>query len=150
MAVTGWPELDCGNPSLQESDRVRGPVPTDRERLPSIARAADSRSPTTNGSVLDTHAGGRSKARSRVTPSIAATSALIASGSCPGRNRMSTDIRQESGTRFGASPALILPRLIEGRSKMSLLARANGSDSIARNTSTARSAALCPSHGVAP
>ena len=42
------------------------------------------------------------------------------------------------------------PRLIEGRSNRSEDSRANGSDSIWRNTSTAFSTALSPTHGVEP
>ena len=57
---------------------------------------------------------------------------------------MSTSITHRSGTLFSASPPQILPRLIEGRSNSSELCRANGSDSILRKTSIARSTALSP------
>ena len=53
-----------------------------------------------------------------------------------------------SGTLLIASPPWIRPRLIDGRSNISDDVRLNGSDSIARNTSTALSTALSPSHGV--
>ena len=45
---------------------------------------------------------------------------------------------------------MIRPRLIDGRSNSSDDSRVNGIDSIARNTSTALSTALSPSHGVEP
>ena len=55
-----------------------------------------------------------------------------------------------SGTLLSASPPMIRPRLIEGRSNSSDDSRANGSVSILRKTSTALSTALSPSHGVEP
>ena len=63
---------------------------------------------------------------------------------------MSTSITHESGTLLSASPPRMRPRLIEGRSNRSELSRANGSDSIARKTSSAFRIALSPSHGVEP
>ncbi len=57
-------------------------------------------------------------------------------------------IVQMSGTLFSASPPMIRPRLIEGRSKSSEDSRVNGSDSILRKTSIALSTALSPSQGV--
>ena len=57
---------------------------------------------------------------------------------------MSTSITQLSGTLLSASPPRMRPRLIEGRSNRSELSRANGSDSIARNASSAFRIALSP------
>ena len=61
---------------------------------------------------------------------------------------MSTSITQVSGTLFNASPPMIRPRLIEGRSKSSEDCSENGSDSIPRNTEIALMIALSPFHGV--
>ena len=63
---------------------------------------------------------------------------------------MSTSMTQVSGTLLSASPPQMRPRLIDGRSKRAELCRANGSDSMPLNTSTALTTALSPSHGVAP
>ena len=63
---------------------------------------------------------------------------------------MSTTMVHSSGTLFSASPPLIRPRLIDGRSNSSEDSRENGRVSIRRNTSMAFSTALSPSHGVEP
>ena len=63
---------------------------------------------------------------------------------------MSTTIVHWSGTLLSASPPLIRPRLIDGRSNSSEDSRENGRDSIRRKTSIAFSTALSPSHGVEP
>ena len=63
---------------------------------------------------------------------------------------MSTTMVHSSGTLLSASPPLIRPRLIDGRSNSSEDSRENGKVSIRRNTSMAFSTALSPSHGVEP
>ena len=63
---------------------------------------------------------------------------------------MSMSIRHSSGTLLRASPPVIRPRLIEGRSNSSEDSRENGSDSMARKVSIALSTALSPIHGVDP
>ena len=63
---------------------------------------------------------------------------------------MSTAMTASSGTLLTASPAFSRPRLIDGRSNISVDSAANGSVSMRRKTSIAFSTALSPSHGVEP
>jgi hypothetical protein len=115
---------------------------TERDTAPLSAR--------TNGFVRDTIAGTRVNVRTTSTSSIAPTWARISSGSWPGRKRTSTSTTHVSGTLLSASPPMIRPRLMEGRSNSSDDSRVNGSVSILRKTSIALSTALSPSHGVDP
>ena len=150
VAVADRAELDGGHAGARNETASEAPSrPTLITRSGWCGEAA-SQSPRTKGESGSTTAGGRRKvARTRVSGRLA-TCSRISSGSWSGRKRMSTSMTQVSGTLFRASPPMIRPRLIEGRSNRAELWRANGSDSMPRNTSTAFTTALSPSHGVAP
>ena len=152
-----WPppdgaELDRRHARVDEADRVGGAVAADADRLGVEHAWTRSRSTRARTGCCDPRSPGRGGTAS--TTVDVGQLGRPARGSPPGPGRAGSGCprrsRSESGTLLSASPPRMRPRLIEGRSNRSELSRAKGSDSIARNASSAFRIALSPSHGVAP